>query len=46
MTTARVGHEDAFIAHVTGTDNMPGKYYFNFNDKLVANNSDTKRITV
>jgi hypothetical protein len=42
----RVGHGDAFVAHVIDADNIPEKSHFDFNFKWVDNNSDKKRIAV
>jgi hypothetical protein len=46
MSKVRIGCEDVFIAHAIDANNIPEKYHFDFNHKWVANNSDTKRITV
>jgi hypothetical protein len=46
MPKVRVWHEDMLIAHVITPDNITEKYHFDFNHKLVANNSDIKGIAV
>jgi hypothetical protein len=43
MSKVRGDHEYVFIAKITDVDNILEKYHFNFNHKLVPNNSDTRR---